>query len=72
MHVILIHKLAGLYFLQYYLTAGGCKYGSSCRYSHSKETNQLATLEYNFLGLPIRNVIPLHSTGLNFSNFKFY
>lgn len=76
---MLRHKLAGLYFLQYYLTGGGCKYGNSCRYSHSKETNELATLEYNFLGLPMRVVIPLRSIILiffsdfqNFSNYLIY
>ncbi|KAG9446331.1 hypothetical protein H6P81_012459 [Aristolochia fimbriata] len=40
---------------KYYLTAGGCKYGKSCRYSHlGDKTGDEDSVEYNFLGLPIR------------------
>ncbi|CAK9180455.1 unnamed protein product [Ilex paraguariensis] len=38
----------------YYLTAGGCKYGNSCRFMHSK-AEPGALLGLNFLGLPIRS-----------------
>ncbi|CAL5371724.1 unnamed protein product [Camellia sinensis] len=37
-----------------YLTPGGCKYGKSCRYNHSKDESEIAPPELNFLGLPIR------------------
>ncbi|XP_068667251.1 zinc finger CCCH domain-containing protein 43-like [Aristolochia californica] len=37
---------------KYYLTAGGCKYGKNCRYSHVAGAEE--SVEYNFLGLPIR------------------
>lgn len=51
-----------LLFRQYYLSPGGCKYGTACRYSHSKEKSryleksELPPPELNFLGLPIRMV----------------
>ncbi|KAK2969774.1 hypothetical protein RJ640_028054 [Escallonia rubra] len=38
----------------YYLTAGGCKYGKSCRFKHSKVEFEVDCPELNFLGLPIR------------------
>ncbi|OMO95002.1 hypothetical protein CCACVL1_05646 [Corchorus capsularis] len=47
---------------KYYLTSGGCKYGESCRYSHSKvkprylEKYESPQPELNFLGLPIRTL----------------
>lgn len=40
--------------LQYYSTPGGCKYGSSCKYSHKENIEVPAKL--NFLGLPLRPV----------------
>ncbi|THG13551.1 hypothetical protein TEA_023908 [Camellia sinensis var. sinensis] len=33
-----------------YLTPGGCKYGKSCRYNHSKDESEIAPPELNFLG----------------------
>ncbi|CAI9111181.1 OLC1v1011337C2 [Oldenlandia corymbosa var. corymbosa] len=39
---------------KYYLTAGGCKYGSFCRYSHSRAVSDVAGPLLNFIGLPIR------------------
>ncbi|XP_022740949.1 zinc finger CCCH domain-containing protein 67-like isoform X1 [Durio zibethinus] len=45
---------------KYYLTSGGCKYGTACKYSHFKEKSryleksELPLPELNFLGLPIR------------------
>ncbi|CAN8264545.1 unnamed protein product [Cochlearia groenlandica] len=41
--------------LKYYFRTGGCKYGESCRFSHTKEqTSLVSRTEFNFLGLPIR------------------
>ncbi|KAI5569379.1 hypothetical protein BDE02_12G073300 [Populus trichocarpa] len=48
--------------LQYYLKTGGCKYGTACRFNHSRAKYSVppvkipmsAALELNFLGLPIR------------------
>ncbi|XVF54612.1 hypothetical protein PTKIN_Ptkin05aG0195800 [Pterospermum kingtungense] len=37
---------------KYYLRTGGCKFGKACRYSHSRAKS--SSLEFNFLGLPIR------------------
>uniref|UniRef100_A0A5B6Z193 Putative zinc finger CCCH domain-containing protein 67 n=1 Tax=Davidia involucrata TaxID=16924 RepID=A0A5B6Z193_DAVIN len=40
---------------KYYLRSGGCKFGKACRYNHGRGKTPVApTLEYNFLGLPIR------------------
>ncbi|XAR51949.1 hypothetical protein NMG60_11006760 [Bertholletia excelsa] len=39
---------------KYYLTAEGCKYGTSCRYKHLKDEYDIAPPQLNFLGLPIR------------------
>ncbi|XP_024007604.1 zinc finger CCCH domain-containing protein 67 isoform X2 [Eutrema salsugineum] len=40
---------------KYYFRTGGCKYGESCRFSHTKEQTSLTSRpELNFLGLPIR------------------
>ncbi|KAA8542181.1 hypothetical protein F0562_023333 [Nyssa sinensis] len=40
---------------KYYLRSGGCKFGKACRYNHSRGKTPVApTLDYNFLGLPIR------------------
>ncbi|KAH9792250.1 hypothetical protein WN944_010486 [Citrus x changshan-huyou] len=54
-------EMTGLIGCKYHLSAGGCKYGNSCKFSHSKEKPQTyikksekASPELNFLGLPIR------------------
>ncbi|KAG2241834.1 hypothetical protein Bca52824_096323 [Brassica carinata] len=40
---------------KYYFRTGGCKYGETCRFSHTKEqTSPASRQEHNFLGLPIR------------------
>ncbi|XP_010503474.1 PREDICTED: zinc finger CCCH domain-containing protein 43-like isoform X2 [Camelina sativa] len=40
---------------KYYFRTGGCKYGETCRFNHSKTNSCLASApELNFLGLPIR------------------
>ncbi|KAH7577259.1 hypothetical protein JRO89_XS01G0228700 [Xanthoceras sorbifolium] len=45
----------------YYLSAGGCKYGNTCKFSHFNEKScryvkksEIAPPKLNFLGLPIR------------------
>lgn len=48
--------------LQFYLEAGECKYGESCRYIHSEGESKL---QFNFLGLPIRLVMLFLCLGLN-------
>ncbi|ESR60447.1 hypothetical protein CICLE_v10016232mg [Citrus x clementina] len=54
-------EMTGLIGCKYHLSAGGCKYGNTCKFSHSKEKPQTyikksekASPELNFLGLPIR------------------
>lgn len=42
---------------QYYMKTGGCKYGSSCKYHHPKERNQVAACTIGPFGLPLRPVI---------------
>lgn len=37
---------------KYFDRPGGCKYGKSCKFSHSRKTS--STVELNFMGLPIR------------------
>lgn len=46
--------------LQYYFRTGGCKYGLTCRFNHTKPNSDVppSAPELNFLGLPIRPVIP--------------
>ncbi|KAK8657783.1 hypothetical protein V6N13_036006 [Hibiscus sabdariffa] len=40
---------------KYYLRTGGCKFGNACRYNHSTAKSSAGQiLEFNFLGLPIR------------------
>ncbi|KAK1568906.1 hypothetical protein Q3G72_030302 [Acer saccharum] len=46
---------------KYHLSAGGCKYGNTCKFSHSNEKScryvkrsEIAPPKLNFLGLPIR------------------
>ncbi|KAJ8465843.1 hypothetical protein OPV22_028395 [Ensete ventricosum] len=39
---------------QYYMKTGGCKYGSSCKYHHPKERNQVAACTIGPFGLPLR------------------
>ncbi|XP_072970856.1 zinc finger CCCH domain-containing protein 33-like isoform X1 [Typha angustifolia] len=39
---------------QYYLQTGSCKYGTSCKYHHPKERNQVAMSTIGTHGLPIR------------------
>ncbi|KAL5793308.1 hypothetical protein ACOSP7_001902 [Xanthoceras sorbifolium] len=46
---------------KYYLSAGGCKYGNTCKFSHFNEKScryvkksEIAPPKLNFLGLPIR------------------
>ncbi|KAL3654948.1 hypothetical protein CASFOL_000734 [Castilleja foliolosa] len=41
---------------KYYLTPGGCKYGKDCKFSHGSDlsSNLSYSVEFNFLGLPIR------------------
>ncbi|KAL6494944.1 hypothetical protein OROGR_030863 [Orobanche gracilis] len=44
---------------KYYLTSGGCRYGKDCKYSHGSDSSDISskcqTLEFNFLGLPMRS-----------------
>jgi hypothetical protein len=45
--------------LQYYSTAGGCKFGKACKYVHCEGKEGRAEVEkvdLNFLGLPLRPV----------------
>lgn len=52
--------------LQYYLTSGGCKFGSACKYNHSREKSAVfPALEFNFLGLPIRVVLKIYISEVN-------
>ncbi|KAK1433882.1 hypothetical protein QVD17_10800 [Tagetes erecta] len=40
---------------KYYLSPAGCKYGKSCKFSHGRGKSGITpVVEYNFLGLPIR------------------
>ncbi|XP_072993919.1 zinc finger CCCH domain-containing protein 3 isoform X1 [Typha latifolia] len=39
---------------QYYMRLGRCKYGSSCKYHHPKERNQVAASTIGPYGLPLR------------------
>ncbi|XP_010943245.1 zinc finger CCCH domain-containing protein 3 isoform X1 [Elaeis guineensis] len=39
---------------QYYMKTGSCKYGTSCKYHHPKERNQVAMCTIGPLGLPLR------------------
>ncbi|WOL13597.1 zinc finger CCCH domain-containing protein 33-like isoform X1 [Canna indica] len=39
---------------QYYMRTGNCKYGSSCKYHHPKERNQVAACTMGPFGLPLR------------------
>ncbi|KAL6494367.1 hypothetical protein OROGR_031167 [Orobanche gracilis] len=44
---------------KYYLTSGGCRNGKDCKYSHGSESSdkssKFQTLEFNFLGMPMRS-----------------
>ncbi|XP_042402858.1 zinc finger CCCH domain-containing protein 65-like isoform X15 [Zingiber officinale] len=39
---------------KFYKTSGKCKYGKSCKYTHSLKKIEVAPLALNFLGLPVR------------------
>ncbi|KAM3273240.1 hypothetical protein ACQJBY_042917 [Aegilops geniculata] len=48
---------------KYYSTPGGCKFGESCRYLHyegKERKTEVAKVELNFLGLPLRPVSYIH------------
>ncbi|PIA51466.1 hypothetical protein AQUCO_01100360v1 [Aquilegia coerulea] len=48
-------KRVGQLECKYYLTPGGCKFGTACRYRHPREKSVVGPpAELNFLGLPIR------------------
>ncbi|KAG6495741.1 hypothetical protein ZIOFF_043567 [Zingiber officinale] len=40
--------------VEFYKTSGKCKYGKSCKYTHSLKKIEVAPLALNFLGLPVR------------------
>ncbi|XP_074558412.1 uncharacterized protein LOC141814366 isoform X2 [Curcuma longa] len=44
----------GLPECKFYKTSGRCKYGKSCKYTHSLKKIEAAPIALNFLGLPIR------------------
>ncbi|XP_042383697.1 zinc finger CCCH domain-containing protein ZFN-like isoform X2 [Zingiber officinale] len=56
---------------QYYMKTGSCKYGTSCKYHHPKESNQAAIAGIGPLGLPLRPGQPVCTFYTTYGSCKF-
>jgi len=58
-----------LFFLQYYLKTGTCKFGSNCKYHHPKQDGSVQSVILNNNGFPLRPVWKFSYDG---ASWKFF